>query len=138
MIKMRFDFENRKLTDLDYVNKALSAMRLSDVNVEESDGYLEVTTAYDFETHQPTEITYNYGFDYLVLACEDTEGDEMYTWQVTTVAFPKGKVPDTNAFHEKWCSEHPDRAMRSLIHYTFEENENADAYVVLHFRKIGE
>ncbi len=132
MFKMKFEFKNRELTDMNYVNAALSGMRLSDLKVEDGDGYLEVRTAYN-QAQQPTETTYHYGFDNLVLACE-ADDDDPHTWQMDAQAFPKGELSESNLFHDKWCGEHPDRAMRVLTQYSF---DNADAFVVLHHEKTG-
>ena len=132
MFKMSFDFEDRELTDLDFVNAALSAMRLSDLKAADSDGYLAVKTEYDPDTHQPTETTYHYGFDHLTLVCETDEDDDPYTWQVDAQAFPKGEMSDSDAFHDMWCKQHPDRTMRTLTQYAFDD---ADAFVVLHHDK---
>ena len=132
MFKMTFDFNDRELTDLEQVNTALSALRFSNVEMENSDGYLATTTTYDAETQRPKGITYNYGFDHLELACERDEGDELHTWQVDTQAFPKGEVSGSDEFHDIWCGEYPNRAVRTLMQYSFKE---ADAFVVLYHEK---
>ncbi len=132
MFRMQFDFDDCRLTDLNYVNAALSAMRLSDVTAEEMDGYLAAGTEFDPETRQPVRKTFDYGLDHLTLLCEAEEEDALYTWQIDTRAFAKGEVPDTKAFHDAWCLEHPDRAMRSLTQYAF---DGADAFVVLHHER---
>lgn len=129
MFKMSFDFEDRELTDLDFVNAALSAMRLSNLKAEESDGYLAVRTAYDPDTHQPTETTYHYGFDQLTLICETDKEDDPHTWQVDAQVFHKGEMSSSDVFHDMWCKQHPDRTMRTLTQYSFDD---ADAFVILY------
>ena len=129
MFRMRFDFEERNVTNLNFINTALSALRLSDLKDEDSDGYLAVRTAYDPNTHQPAETAYHYGFDHLTLVCETDENDDPHTWQVDAQAFPKGEVPSSHAFHSMWHKQHPDRTMRTLTQYAFDD---ADAFVVLH------
>lgn len=132
MFSMTFNFGDRDMAEMDYVNKALAGMRLSALEVEDSDGYLAVSTSYDPETHEPTMITYRYGLDHLTLNCEADDGDDLYTWQMDAKAFPKGEISGSNAFHDLWCREHPDRIMRVLSKYDFND---ADVFQVLHHEK---
>ena len=134
MFRMSFDFEDRNYDnqDLQVVNAALASMRLSDLKMEDSDGYLATREVYDQETNQLKETKYNYGFDRLTFACDADEDEDLHAWQVDVQTFPKGEVSSTHAFHDMWCNEHPDRAMRTLAQYSY---DNADVYVVLHHEK---
>ena len=132
MFKMTFEFTDREDTDLRYINAALSGMKLSKLNIEDDDGYLAKRTEFDAVTQEPRGISYRYGFDRLVLEYEADEDETLYTWQVDTQAFAKGKYKDSNAFHDMWCSAHPDRVMRALTQYSFQD---ADVFVVLHHEK---
>lgn len=134
MFNMIFDFEDRELNNIDYVNAALSAMQLSDVSLEDSDGFVAVTTHYDTETHQPKEKTYDFGFDKLDLACEAEEDEDLHIWQIDAHAFPEGEISASNEFHAMWCDEHPDRALRRIVKYSY---GTTDVFVVLHHERIS-
>jgi hypothetical protein len=41
-------------------------------------------------------------------------------------------MSNSDAFHDMWYKQHPDRAMRTLTQYAFDD---ADAFVVLHHEK---
>ncbi len=133
MFTMRFDFQDHDTADISSVNAALSGMRLSHLKVEDSDGYLAVCTSYD-QDQRPAGTTYRYGFDHLSLACE-TEGDDLHTWQIDAQAYPKGELSGSDAFHDLWCRAHPDRVIRVLVQYGF---DNADAFVVLYHERMNQ
>ena len=128
MFKIRFEFQDRKPEDIDRVNEALSAMRLSDVRISDLDGYAAKVTQYFPETDRQPQISYRYGIDSLELDCEE-DGEDGAVWQLDACVFPKDGTRDDDAFHDLWCREHPDRIMRSLRVYDFKDTE---AFVVLH------
>ena len=130
-MKITFDLAARDPDQLEYVNKALENLPLSNLKIEDSKGYLQTKIDYD-ENERPKATTYRYGFDSLVLDCGF--GDEgPYYYQIDAEAFPKGQVANSAIFHDLWCSAHPDRVMRVLTQYDF---KTADAFVVLHHQAV--
>lgn len=130
MFKLRFEFENREWTDLRFVNKALSGLRLSDVRMD-GDGYLATEYSYD-SSNRAEGVQLHYGFDRLELECETNADEGLFTWQVQAYALPEGAVSGSDAFHEMWCCAYPNRIMRVLEQQSF---ENADVYIVLYHEK---
>ncbi len=134
MFRLSFEFQDREEADLAYVNAALSALRLSEVSLEDdSSGCLVIRTDYDTETGLEKRTSFRYVYDRLSLSCEPgDEDDDLFTWQIDAQAFPKGTVAGAEIYHDMWCIEHEDRVMRSLSQYTF---DRADVFVVLHHEK---
>lgn len=130
MFKLCFDFENREWTDTKFVNEALSALRLSSVQMD-SKGYLAIQRTYD-SSNQEKKVQLHYGFDCLELECETNEEEGLFTWQIQAYALPKGEVSGSDAFHEMWCCAYPNRIMRVLQEQSF---ENVDVYIVLYHEK---
>ena len=132
MFTMRFQFKEREVKDINRVNEALSAMKLSGLGIGALEGFLAQTIHYPRETDRQPQTAYWYGFDLLELTCEDEEDEEKYCWQIETAAVPKGRFGSSGDFHDLWCRRHPDRTMRSLRMYSFDQ---ADAFVILHHEK---
>lgn len=133
MFKMQFDFTNRAEEDLSVINRALSGLPLSLVRVEDHKGYNAVSVTFDHAA-DTQETTARYGIDHMVLSCEanpDEDGD-LFTWQVDTASLPKGRVMNSSVFHDLWCTEHPDRVMRTLIQIDFKDY---NAFLILHHEK---
>lgn len=145
--RLTFEFDGREPGDLTHINEALSAMKLSDLELESVDGgYLETRPIYKKGTQlhkqdghlrresvqRITGYKYRYGCRKLSLICTYDETEEMHYYRLTAMAFAKEKFKDTKEFHDLWCEAHPDRIMRMLTYYS---SEDSDAFIVLHHEK---
>lgn len=130
MFTLSFDFERGEEDSLEQLNASLSSMRLSSLNIKDSDGYLLTKTT--FKDGIPTGKSYSYGFDRIELECRQEDGEELYAWQIDAEAFPAGEIATSDSYHDRWCARHPGRVMRTLTQIGF---DTADAFVVTHHER---
>ena len=117
-----FDFRDRKVSDLEQLNKVLSAMKLKSLELENTEGYLAVTRDKDGNlVHQ------RYGLDRGTLICTPAKDGDCY--QLDTVVTDQSVAYDD--FLEVWRKNHPGRVVRTVITVSFEE---VFAYVIAHHR----
>ena len=117
---VEFDFKDREASDLETLNRVLSAMKLKDLELKKHRGYLEVTQDGDGNlVHQ------RYGLDSGMLIC--TPSKSGCTYQIDTAVVDRSV--DRDEFLDIWCSCHPDRTMRRVITMGFDE---AFAFIILH------
>ncbi len=129
MFTMTFDFGNREMTDIAFVNETLATMKLSDLRVEEIAGYLKVRIVYEEATDIPKEISYQYGLDHLVLECSEDEDEALYSWRIDTCAVSRRLMDGSHTLQDSWRRTHPGCAVRALLQLPFSD---ADAFVVLY------
>lgn len=120
---VEFCFKNREASDLEKLNHVLSAMKLSNVKLNNPKGYLAVTRDGDGNlVHQ------RYGLDSGTLIC--TPAKDGYCYQMDTAVVDHSV--DHDEFLDIWRSCHPDRVIRTAITIGFEE---ALGIVILHHQR---
>lgn len=123
-----FTFPREKDTSLKKLNDAIAKMKLSDINIRESKGFLFREETRD-NKHNFVSVRYGFGFDSITLDC-DQKG-ELFTWQFDTEVMLKSeyKEVDVTAYNARWRTNHPDRVLSSTMHYTY---DSANVIIVLH------
>ena len=127
MSKMVFEFD-REENSVAMLNEMLANLQLSDLHVDDIDGYMATTTQY--ENGKPASTSHRYGFDRVELTCERDEDEALSTWQVETQVIVGGARMDGSAFSNDWRAKHPDRLMRYMTMITY--NSGDAAFVVFH------
>ena len=101
-------------------------MKLQDLRLEESSGYLATTTDGDGNL-----ISYRYGLDSGTLVCKLALGKTGYEYQIESV------VVDQRIAHEEflqiWRDSHPDRAVRIVIRSDYDE---VFCYLIVHHQRV--
>ena len=131
MFTMNFSFERSEENSIAQLNAALASMQLSGVDIESCNGYMFTKKTYD-ENERVTSVELGYGFDSISLTCGQEEDEELHRWQLEADVLPKGEIRNPEAYHDRWCKEHPDRVMRILQHTGY---DTADAFIVLYHEK---
>lgn len=133
MFTMFFEFERGEENSVAQLNAALASMRLSSLDIKQSDGYMITKKTFD-KNEQVTSVELGYGFDSIELECGQEEGEALHSWQFDVEVLPKGEVNGGNAYHDRWCAMHPDRVMRMMQKRGF---DTADAFVVLYHEQTA-
>ncbi len=122
-----FQFQNREKEDIDKINEVLSCMELSNLQLENFEGYM--CTTYSREKQV---IRRRYGFDQGTLVCETKSGESKYHYQIMTEAFGEDEDNKIQNYHEYWVEKYPDKIMRTMLKIQFEE---AVAHIVLYHER---
>ncbi len=128
MITISYDFKNREAEDLAQINRLLSGLRLSDLQVENFEGYLATTT-----DGRSNLLALRYGLDRGTLVCTPSEDDDGFVYQVDTVALANDDVIAHENYVEIWRKAHPHRTVRTVITVEF---DTAVAYTIFHHERI--
>lgn len=123
MHHIEFDFEDRKETDLEELNKILSSLKLENLELENSRGYLAVT-----RDGEGNLLHKRYGLDSGTLICTPSKVGHCY--RIDTAVTDRSIDPDE--FPEIWRYSHPDRVMRTVITLEYDTNY---AYIILHHQR---
>ena len=122
-----FKFPENDELDVQHINRILSAMKLTECTVENSNGYIETRRESDSKGNL-LSVTYRYGFQDCTLKCTKGTG-EAVVYAMETAAFEDKTNMDTDSFKEMWDCEHSDRVIRYMKYMTFEKK---CAFVLLH------
>ena len=133
MYTMSFEFERGEENSVAQLNAALASMRLSSLDIKQSDGYMITKKTFD-KNQQVTSVELGYGFDSIKLECGQEEGEALHSWQFDVEVLPKGEVNGGNSYHDRWCAMHPDRVMRVMQQTGF---DTADAFIVLYHERTA-
>lgn len=126
MITIHFEFKNHKASDLQQLNALLAAMKLSDLQLDDSDGYLVV-----FQDGDGNLLEKRYGLDSGTLVCKLADSEDGYCYQIDSIVTDHSVDHDT--FIKDWRECHPDRVLRILVTVEFEEDI---AYLIIHHQKV--
>ena len=128
MFTIHMTFEDQEKTDLDRLNEVLQGLHLSQLRLEDSDGYLCVTTGPDGNL-----LDRRYGLREIKLECENATDEEDYVYQIHTEVLPGGKMGAGDGYFRYWNRNHPGRVMRLHQMIAF---DGYDAHLVLHHPKV--
>ena len=118
-----YDFRDRRASDLEQLNKLLSAMKLKNLELENTEGYLAVTRDKDDNlVHQ------RYGLDRGTLICTPAKDGDCY--QLDTVVTDRSVTYDD--FLAVWRKNHPNRVVRTVITVGF---DGVFAYILAHHQR---
>jgi len=115
-----FEFRDRSQSDLEKLNKILSAMKLKNLELKNTKGYLAVT-----QDGQGNLLEKRYGLDRGTMIC--TPSKTGFVYQIDTAVADRS-VED-EVFLEIWRSSHPDRTVRTVISV---ECGTDFGYIILH------
>lgn len=125
MITINVDFRNRRAEELAQLNALLATMKLKNLLLQDTEGYMETTTDGDGNL-----LGYRYGLDCGKLVCELSEGEGGYCYQIDSV------VVDINVDHrvflDLWRENHPDRILRIVISSEFDD---VVGYLIVHHQR---
>lgn len=125
MITIHFDYKNREASDLEQLNALLATMKLKELKLEDTEGYLAVTRDGDGNL-----LEKRYGLDSGSLVCTLADGGNGYCYQIDTAVADRSVDYDT--FINGWRESHPDRALRTVITLEFAMEY---AYIIAHHQK---
>ncbi len=108
---LTFNYEEYSNEDVAMVERALSALPLSDVSITDEKGYSRKTTV---TKDGVSTVSYSYGFKNIILQCEK-KGDTQYIWHIATEAFPRGEYSGPDEFSDIWVSNHPNCQLKTRI-----------------------
>lgn len=128
IIRLQFDFKDRAPEDLDQLNRILAAMELTDVDVEDVNGYLATTQEYQGD--RVVNTTYRYGLDNGILVCKKDDCGQTHRFQVTTMVFEGANAMRGRAFEEYWRAQYPERMLSTVVTVGFAQQT---ALVVVYF-----
>ena len=131
MFEIQFKFPDRRKSDLQQLNRMLASLSLQELKLEDTSGYLATTRKQDSENGSSV-TSYRYGFDRGTLICTPAENAPGYHYQIDTQAVSGDINMEADHFHDLWCSQHPDRVMRTLVCIGFDK---AQAFVIVHHEK---
>lgn len=125
---MEFHFEDRLESNIDTINTALSQLALSNLTLEDHNGFLATVTTTNAKTGEKT-IRFWHGLDNCTFRCTPATSDECFHYQFSAMIMDEG-TPDCG---EIWKQYHPDRIMRTLIEMRYGKTPVA---LVLHHERI--
>lgn len=126
---LNFEFNDRDSGDLVQINRALAAMEISDVKMENFNGYMATTRNYNPEG-QVVETNYRYGFDKMTLVCQKVENHPVRWFQVFTEVFPGDEMQNHDDYMEFWRERYPERKPSTVSVIAFAEHT---AIVMVYF-----
>ena len=121
---IEFDFRDRKASDLEKLNRILSSMKLVNLELKNSRGYLAQTQDGDGNL-----LEKRYGLDSGTLIC--TPAKNGYGYQIDTAVADRSV--DHDEFLEIWRSGHPDRVLRTVMTLEYQTDY---ACIILHHQRI--
>ena len=125
MMKIHFEFEDQKATDLEQLNAMLGALRLQSLELENTSGYLQTVRNGDGEL-----IEQRYGLTCCTLNCERAEDEDGLVYQMDTAVTPLNV--EHEAFVKDWRERHPDRIVRIVQSTDFDD---ARTFLIVHHQK---
>ena len=119
-------------TDVQQINEELAKLQLSDVTIRSARGILRTTEKKD-GNGQVVSVEHSYCFTSITLNCEE-RADDLKTWQMAVEIIPNEpqKEIDVAAFNENWRAAHPDRVLRYVSQYSYEQ---AEVVVMLYYKR---
>lgn len=117
---VEFAFKDRKASDLEMLNRVLSAMKLKSLELKDPQGYLAIT-----QDGTGNLLHQRYGLDSGTFIC--TPGKTGCYYRIDTAVADHSVAYDE--FMDVWRSCHPDRVVRTVITVDFDE---AVGYLILH------
>lgn len=126
MMTIQFQFKNRNAEDLEQLNQMLNAVKLQNLELEDTSGYLATVT-----NGKGRLIRKRYGFDSLTMICTPAESEDGYRYRIDTVVADRD-IP-YEEFLDRWRRGHPDRVIRTVIVMGFGEDL---AYILAHHERI--
>lgn len=133
VISIQFDFRQRTAEDLEQLNRMLATMELTDLTLENFDGYL--TTRQEIKNDVVVNTTYRYGLDSGTLVCKNAGMDEGYRYQIMTETFPKSEEMTVERYVDDWRANRPDQKLRTIHEIEFDGHI---AFLVLYFEKSAD
>lgn len=128
LITIQFDFPDRRIGDLQQLNKILQAMELTDLDLKNTEGYFALVIDL-----QNTVVNWHYGLERGTLHCELADGRPGHHYQIDS--YVPDDVTDHDAYLDNWQKEHPDRVMHL---YFYSKSSNMIAYTIVHHEKAAE
>lgn len=125
MITIGFDFKDRKAEDLDQLNALLATMKLQNLRLEDTEGYLATTTDGDGNL-----LGHRYGLDSGQLVCKLSKGKTGYCYQIDSVVVDESI--DREEYLDIWREIHPDRVVRIVIRSAYDE---VAGYLIVHHQR---
>lgn len=132
-ITLDFDFSERETDDLVQINRVLEAMEVSEVKMENFEGYMATTRSYNSEG-QVTETNHRYGFDKMTLVCCRKENHPVRRFRVFTEVFPGDEMQNHAEYMEFWRERYPERKPSTVTTIAFAEHT---AIVMVYFEEIA-
>ena len=126
MITIHFDFKNRSPEELEQLNRILDTMKLQELRLEGTSGYLATTT--DGEDNL---IGYRYGLDSGTLVCRLAQGNHGYQYRIDSVVVDNSVENDE--YLQIWREQHPDRVIRLVIRA---EHGCVSGYLIAHHQRV--
>lgn len=120
---IEFDFKDRDASDLQKLNKILASLKLDNLELKNSRGYLAVT-----QDGEGNLLEKRYGLDSGILIC--TPSKNGYGYQLDTAVADRSV--DHDEFLEIWRTNNPDRIMRTVITLEYEDDFS---YIILHHQR---
>lgn len=127
MVTLQFQFHERKETDLEEINRLLAIMELTEVDVEDFDGYLARKKVYR-EGHEVGAYCW-YGLDRITLVCRKVLDGQRYRYQMATEAWTDTDHRNSDELVRQWRQKYPDRRISLVIAIGF---ENHTAFVIVY------
>lgn len=105
-------------------------MKLTDLQIDDFDGYLETT-----KDGEGNLLHMRYGLDSGTLICTEAPGNkEGYTYQIDTVVVDDAAGVEGEDFLDCWREAHPDRVIRIAITVEFGSSK---AYTIAYHEKYS-
>ena len=130
VITMQFTFKERAGEDLEQINRMLAVMDLTNVTIEDYEGYL--ATKQRMEDGAAVETTYRYGFDSCTLVCEKAELGQTRRYQIMTEVAQGAKAMEDGQYEAYWRAAYPERRLTTLMELT---SDDYTVYVVVYFNE---
>ena len=110
------------------INRALSGMELTDVEIVDKQGYMIRTT---LQENGNTTVELGYGFESITFKCVKSNEDGG-VWQMGAEAFDKEVYRSGDEFKAAWDAVHPEYVIRMLSIYDY---GTAYAFIYLYHLK---
>ena len=123
MIRIGFDFKDRKAEDIEQLNAILATMKLEELRLENFRGYLATTTDGDGNL-----IGRRYGPDSGELVCKLSEDGDRYVMDTVVV----DRCVAHEEFMQIWRDNHPDRIVRTVIRAGY---DTVVGYLIAHHQR---
>ena len=114
MIKINFDFKDRRDEDLVQLNDILATMKLDELSLENEKDYLATTM-----DREGNLISNRYGLDSGTLICKLSKSKSGYQYRIDSEVIDKSV--DEDVFLQNWSNTHPDRTVRIFIRDHFDD-----------------
>lgn len=119
-VRLDFEFKDRKPEDLVQINRMLAAMEISEVKMENFDGYMATTRKYDPDG-RVVDTNHSYGFDRMTLVCRKQENQPVRRFRICTEVFPGDEMQNHDEYMEFWRERYPERKPSTVSVIAFAE-----------------